>query len=165
MSFSKFAARRRGFTLIEMLIVIVVIAILALIVIPRIMGAARRAKESTLRGNLHEIRTAVGHFEADCGCYPASLQDLLLTKANEPTAGIDDAGTSVPIPSGSYEGPYFTVGGGLAGSGMPVNPFQTTAANKDNINDVGTHWTYTNGRVSCAVPTGTTVDKTPYSEL
>jgi general secretion pathway protein G len=58
---------RRGFTLIEMLIVIVIISVLALIVIPRLMGAGRKAKEAALRGDLHQIRNAIQQFEADCG--------------------------------------------------------------------------------------------------
>ncbi len=66
MTFPVVAARRRGFTLIELLIVIVVIAILALIVIPRVMGASRKAKESSLRGNLQELRNGLEQFQADC---------------------------------------------------------------------------------------------------
>ena len=162
MMFSKLAARRRGFTLIEMLIVIVVIAILALIVIPRIMGAARRAKESTLRGNLHQIRTAIGHFEADCGCFPASLDDLLVAAADEPATGVDAAGAEVDIPTGSYEGPYLTAAGGIGGTGMPINPFMTDPDKRDDVDE---HWTYANGIVTAAVPEGTALDGTPYNEL
>src|SRR4030066_253645 len=66
----------KGFTLIEMLIVIVVIAILALIVIPRLLGAGRKAKEAALRGDLHQLRNAIQQFEADCGDYPAASADL-----------------------------------------------------------------------------------------
>ena len=56
--------RRGGFTLIEMLVVTVVIAVLALLVIPRAMGARRRAKGAQLRGNLKQLRDRVEHFEA-----------------------------------------------------------------------------------------------------
>ena len=57
-----------GFTLIEMLI----ISILALIVIPRLLSAGRRAKESNLRAQLHEMRTAIAKFKADLGDNPLS---------------------------------------------------------------------------------------------
>jgi prepilin-type N-terminal cleavage/methylation domain-containing protein len=79
--------RSKGFTLIEMLIVIVVIAILALIVIPRLLGAGRKAKEATLRGDLHQVRNAIQQFEADCGDYPSAISTLMTAAGRDPTCG------------------------------------------------------------------------------
>jgi len=161
--FSSNAARRKGFTLIELLIVIVVIAILALIVIPRVMGAGRKAKEATLKGNLHEIRNALEQFQADTGCYPASLTDLVNTA--DVTKGIDLSGNNQDITPGSYKGPYLTTQGGLDGTGIPSNPFQATAPTTI-ATDLPLHWKYDKGIVSAAVPTsGNTLDNVPYSSL
>jgi type II secretion system protein G len=148
---------RRGFTLIELLIVIVVIAILALIVIPKLMGAARQAKESTLMANLQRIRSAVAAFQADTGVYPTALADIVATTA--PTEGVTEAGATATIPDGSYKGPYLTVKGGIGGGGLPMNPF--IAATET---DATAHWTYLNGNVTSAV-TGTTLDGRDYSTL
>jgi len=68
--------RRTGFTLIEVLIVIVVIAILAAIVIPRLLGAGRAAREASLRADLETIRKGVALFQADAGTYPESLDQV-----------------------------------------------------------------------------------------
>jgi len=105
--------RRKGFTLIEMLIVIVVIAILALIVIPRLLGAGRKAKEATLRGNLHQIRNAIQQFEADCGDYPADKADLM----TQPAAG--NGGTGIALDVVGWQGPYLRT----ADSNLPKDPF------------------------------------------
>jgi len=110
---TKFAARRRGFTLIELLIVIVVIAILALIVIPRVMSAGRKARESTLRANLHQLRNALEQFQADTGLYPSDLIDITAAKSDPPTTGVNEDGDTETIPSGSYQGPYLSVSGGM----------------------------------------------------
>src|SRR3989304_2227488 len=88
----------RGFTLIEMLIVIVVISILAMIVIPRLLGAGRKAKESALRGDLQQLRNAIQQFEADCGDYPAALGDLMPA----PAAG-SNGGNSIALAGGAWE--------------------------------------------------------------
>jgi type II secretion system protein G len=146
---------RRGFTLIELLIVIVVIAILALIVIPKLMGAARQAKESTLKANLQRIRSSVAQFQADTGVYPAAIADVVAGTA--PTAGAGGAS----IPAGSYKGPYLTAKGGIGGNGLPMNPF--VAATDGTVSD---HWTYAtaDGSVSSTV-TGTTVDGVSYTAL
>lgn len=165
-SFTKLAARRRGFTLIELLIVIVVIAILALIVIPRVMSAGRKARESTLRGNLHQLRNAIGQFQSDTGLWPASLGNLTLAKASAPTSGIDDANASQTIPSGSYQGPYLNAQGGIGTTGIPVNPFKSPQ--DSDFTDVTKHWTYGGipGGVEPAIPSsGSTVDGVPYSQL
>ncbi|MHB9022617.1 MAG: type II secretion system protein [Armatimonadota bacterium] len=147
---------RRGFTLIEMLLVVTVISILALIVIPRLQGAARRAREATLRANLQMLRTAIAQFESDTGTFPADLADLLIEKnsAAAPTTG---AGGE-PIPGGCFQGPYLTTSGGLHGTGMPQNPFAGASS------AVSENWSYTpvGGRVLSAV-TGISLEGVPYT--
>ena len=164
MTCSKFAVRRRGFTLIELLIVIVVIAILALIVIPRVMGAGRKAKEATLKGNLHQLRNAIEQFDADTGAYPTALTDIVRAKADPPATGVDESGNSVDIPAGSYQGPYLSPQGGVNNNGIPVNPFKNTE--DADFTDETAHWTYADGVVHPTVPaSGSTLDKIPYQSL
>ncbi len=166
------ARRRTGFTLIELLIVIAVIAILALIVIPRVMGASRRAKESTIKDDLQQLRNSIEQFQSDCGCYPNSLTDLVAGGPQItaiPTTGLDGTGgTGVAIPSGSYKGPYLTVQGGIDNSGLPINPFVAANPNSASVSetDVDASWTYSQGSVSVAIPTsGSTLDGIPYQSL
>lgn len=165
----KKGSRRSGFTLIELLIVIVVIAILALIVIPRVMGASRKAKEATLRANLQLIRSGLERFQADCGCYPSALTALVVAQASAPTAGVDDAGTAVTIPAGSYKGPYLNASGGIPNTtskGLPINPFVDMSATTPDPTALATHWTLTNGVVTPTVPaSGATLDGINYQDL
>ncbi|MFQ6096089.1 MAG: type II secretion system protein [Armatimonadota bacterium] len=104
-------SRRDGFTLIEVLLVAVVIAIIAVIAIPRILVGARHAREAALVGDLREIRAAVNRFEANTGCYPRQLADLMLATA--PPTGIDSSGAAKPIDPNDYIGPYLTNPDGL----------------------------------------------------
>jgi len=108
----------RGFTLIEMLIVIVVISILAMIVIPRLLGAGRKAKESALRGDLQQLRNSIQQFEADCGDFPAALGDLMTA----PAAG-SNGGNNIALDTGAWKGPYMRT----ADSGLPKDPFTGVA--------------------------------------
>lgn len=68
---------KRGFTLIEMMIVIAIIALLATIAIPNYMGFRRRAMTSEAKSNLGTIRTLEEAYHAEksdyltCGKYPA----------------------------------------------------------------------------------------------
>ncbi len=108
--------RRKGFTLIEVLIVIVVIAVLASIVIPRLLGAGRQAKEASLRAHLQELRNSIGLFQSHTGTYPAALADIMGTSA--PTSGLDVTGSSISINASDYKGPYLTT----ADNNLPKNP-------------------------------------------
>jgi len=109
--------KSKGFTLIEMLIVIVVIAILALIVIPRLLSAGRRAKESALRGDLQQLRNGIQHFEADCGCWPPALTDLMVANGAAISADVD--GNGITCDDSGYKGPYLRTGD----SNLPKDPF------------------------------------------
>lgn len=67
----------RGFTLIEMMIVMVMIATLIAIAMPRYFQGLERTKETALKQNLKEMREAIDHYHADKGDYPANLQTLV----------------------------------------------------------------------------------------
>ncbi len=95
---------RFGFTLVELLVVIVVIAVLAGIAIPKFINAGNRSKESALKADLQLYRTAVNAYLNDTGAYPAALTDLTATSA--PASGYDSTGASKNITSTDWKGPY-----------------------------------------------------------
>ena len=66
-----------GFTLIELMIVMAIIAILATIAIPIYVRTLQRAKEATLREDLHTMRTAIDSYTVDKEKAPDSLDDLV----------------------------------------------------------------------------------------
>lgn len=67
----------RGFTLIEILIVISIILILVSIVVPIYTGSIIRAKEAVLRDDLFQLRSLIQQYTFDKGKAPQSLDDLV----------------------------------------------------------------------------------------
>jgi prepilin-type N-terminal cleavage/methylation domain-containing protein len=77
----------RGFTLIELVIVIAVIAILAALLVPTILGQADRARMSRAKGEVAEIGKAFGRMRADTGAIGA-VGTSCYTFANLISAGV-----------------------------------------------------------------------------
>jgi len=63
----------RGFTIVELLIVIVVIAILAAIVIVAYNGVTNKANQAAAKGNAEAVQKVVEAYNADKGSYPANV--------------------------------------------------------------------------------------------
>lgn len=96
--------RTAGFTLVEVLVVLIVLAILAAIVLPKFIGSSTRARESRMKADLRLIREAIDRFHNDTGAFPARLSDLADTKA--PARGLDADGNQICINPLQWHGPY-----------------------------------------------------------
>ncbi len=97
--------RKTGaFSLVELLIVIIIIAVLAAVAIPRFANSSQRSKESALRANLKLYRNAIELYKADTGVYPTALSDLAATSA--PANGLDSSGNTVAINASDWKGSY-----------------------------------------------------------
>jgi len=68
---------RYGFTLVELLLVLVILGILAAIVIPKFSGRTEQAREQQAVTQISTFKTALDAFEIDTGSYPKALSDLI----------------------------------------------------------------------------------------
>ena len=67
----------RGFTLLELLVVMTIIGILAAVAVPALRDAPQRAREAALREDLFTMRSTIDQFHGDKGYYPPDLQTLV----------------------------------------------------------------------------------------
>ena len=67
----------KGFTLIELIIVITLIGILVGLGLPQFKNATRRTRETALKENLFTLRKLINQYHVDKGKYPQSLQTLV----------------------------------------------------------------------------------------
>ncbi len=69
--------RQNGFTFIELMVVMAIIATIIAIAMPRYFDGLQRTKETALKQNLKEMRDAIDDYHADKGVYPAELQTMV----------------------------------------------------------------------------------------
>ena len=120
---------QRGFTLIEMLIVISLIGILASISAPNFQRYIIRAKEASLRRTLFVLRDVVDQYYSDHGKYPDSIEDLVDEKyirsvPKDPFTNSTSTWIIIPPEGSSEEGGFYDVHSGsylVSLQGVPYN--------------------------------------------
>jgi general secretion pathway protein G len=69
--------RGRGFTLIELMVVMLIISLLLTIAVPRYLHSLARSKEAVLKQDLSALRESIDKFYGDTGKFPESLATLV----------------------------------------------------------------------------------------
>lgn len=119
---------KKGFTLIEILVVITLISILIAIAQPSYRSTILRAKETVLKENLFTIRDAIDKYYADKNKFPESLDVLVSDKYMKavPIDPITQSQTTWIIipPSDGEEGAVFNVTSGSDQTGSDGKPYK-----------------------------------------
>lgn len=74
---SRWRRARAGFTMIELMVVVALIAVLAGMGVAQYQNSVKRTQEAVLREDLFRMRDAIDQYYADKGKYPASLEQLV----------------------------------------------------------------------------------------
>jgi len=115
--------RLRGFTLIELIVVMAIVALLASIAAPRYFASLQKSKETALHTSLNVMRDAIDHFAADKGRYPDSLDELVTDRyiREVPEDPLTENSTQwvlvAPPPDAQARGNVYDVRSGAAGRG------------------------------------------------
>ena len=89
------AGRRRGFTLIEMLVVILILAILAALIIPRLIGRTSDAKIAKAKSDIATVSSLLQQYRLDNDKYPTTEEGLNALRVR-------------PSSARNWKGPYTT---------------------------------------------------------
>ena len=125
--YARSRAGQRGFTLVELLVVIALITVLAGMAVVQYRNSVQKTKEATLKTNLFRMRDAIDQYYADKGKYPSSL-DVLVSEQylrkipDDPFTNSADSWQTVPAEpdpaNPSAEPGIYDVKSGAQGSGL-----------------------------------------------
>ena len=119
---------RRGFTLIELMVVMAIIAVLLTIAAPRYFSHLDRAREATLRQTLAVVRDAIDKFHGDTSSYPDSIDELVTRRylRAAPVDPITDSAQTwlvLPPPPANGTGKLWDIKSGAEGNGANGTPY------------------------------------------
>jgi general secretion pathway protein G len=118
---------RSGFTLVELLVVMAIIAVLLTLAVPRYFGSLDRSKEAVLKEDLFQMRDAIGKYHGDRGKYPESLEALAAEKylRRVPVDPITESATTwvVVAPEDPQKGGVYDVKSGAQGKSSDGSAF------------------------------------------
>ena len=119
-----------GFTLMELMVVMAIIATLLTLALPRYFHSVDRSREAVLRQDLHIMRDAIDKFMADRGRYPATLEELAerrYLRKVPPDPITDSASTWIVVAPPGSESPegVYDVRSGAPGNSLDGEAYES----------------------------------------
>lgn len=117
----------RGFTLVELLVVMSIIALLLALAAPRYFKSITRAEEAVLKENLTLMRDSLDKYYADTGKYPPDLEELVTKRylrkvPEDPITGSSATWILVP-PENAEKGGVYDIHSGAPGNSLSGTPY------------------------------------------
>ena len=117
----------RGFTLVELLVVMVIIALLLTLAVPRYFNHLESSRDTILRQDLAVMRDAIDKYHGDRGRYPDSLEELVNARYLRavPVDPITERADTWQIvaPSGDDTGAVYDIRSGAPGTAVDGSPY------------------------------------------
>ncbi len=103
----------KGFTLIELMIVVVILGLLATTVMPKILSKPDQARRTKAAVEIRAIQSALAMFKTDTGRFPTTGEGLQALVANPGLKGYDSEGYLEKVPNDPWGNPYIYLSPGL----------------------------------------------------
>ena len=104
---------RRGFTLIELMIVVVILGLLATIAMPRILDRPEQARRVKAKVDIRNIQSALAYFKTDTGRFPTTSEGLDALVTNPGVKGYNHEGYLERVPTDPWGNRYVYISPGI----------------------------------------------------
>ena len=108
-----FRHNKKGFTLLELMIVIVILGLLATIIMPKILNRPEQARRTKAVVEIKNIESALALFRTDTGSYPTTSQGLAALVSNPGIQNYKSDGYLDRVPLDPWGNPYIYISPGL----------------------------------------------------
>ena len=118
--------QQRGFTLIDIMVVVVILAVLGALVVPKILENVDKARVTRAQSDIRAIQTALDLYRLDNFKYPTTEQGLqaLVTQPTDPTITNYRSGGYLPsLPKDPWNNPYQYVNPGANGRDYDITSY------------------------------------------
>lgn len=111
----KFSRNQKGFTLVELIVVMVILGILAALVFPKLIPKVGKGKQSATKAQIELLGQALDQFRLDTGRYPTTSEGLNALQTDPGAPGWDGPYLKKGVPNDPWGRPYHYESPGIHG--------------------------------------------------